>query len=102
MLVVTKAEYVSGYKLRVTFSDGKTGNADLHRVVHQDARGVFSELREIDWFRDFTVDLDTVCWGNGLDLAPEYLYFQAFRDDVALRDQFETWGYLRSEPVPGT
>ena len=47
-------------------------------------------------FRQLTLDaeLQTICWPNGVDLAPEYLYFKAFKDDPALRPQFEAWGYL--------
>ena len=99
MLAIENAEYVDGYRLRLAFNDGKTGIADLHRVVHDDSRGVFSELREIGRFREFRVDSETVCWVSGLDLAPEYLYFLAFQDDPALQEQFEEWGYSRARAV---
>ena len=29
---------------------------------------------------------------NGADLAPEYLYFRAFRDEPELQEQFMQWG----------
>jgi hypothetical protein len=38
-------------------------------------------------------ELQTVVWPNGADLAPEYVYFQAFKDDPKLLPQFEAWGY---------
>lgn len=58
--------------------------------------GVFTSLKDIDLFSKFSVDveLDTVVWSNGLDLAPEFLYYAAFKDYPTLRSQFQTWGYI--------
>ena len=102
MLAIENAEYVDGHRLRLTFNDGKTGIADLHRVLHDDPRALFSALREIGRFRAFRVESDTVCWVSGLDLSPEYLYFLAFQDDPALQEQFEKWGYSRARAVADT
>ena len=93
MLSVEEAEYINGYKLRVTFSDGKTGIVDLDRMVHEDRRPIFAALKELSLFKDFRIDLHTVCWSNSLDLAPEFLYFLAFHDDPDLQAQFDEWGY---------
>jgi len=38
--------------------------------------------------------LETIIWANGADLAPEYIYFKAFKDDPDLQEQFKKWGYL--------
>ena len=76
MLFVTEASYVDGYKLNVTFSDKKNGIIDLSNVIHHDHRPIFKELSNIDKFKKFRVEADTIVWENGLDLAPEYLYHQ--------------------------
>jgi len=99
MLSVESAGYIDGYRLELTFNDGKTGVVDLYRVVHEDQRSVFSELGDLEKFKDFQVDFNTVCWSNGLDLASEFLYFLAFHDDPTLQDQFEEWGYSRRETL---
>jgi hypothetical protein len=94
MVGVERAEYVEGFTIRVVFQDGRTGDIDLREIVQKDPRPIFAELSNWDRFKDFKVDYDTICWANGLDLAPEYLYFLAFRDDPALKRQFQEWGYL--------
>jgi hypothetical protein len=57
---------------------------------------VFEPLKEIAQFSRLKVDeeLETITWENGADLAPEYIYFQAFKTDATLAPQFREWGYL--------
>ena len=73
MLEVTSAEYVEGYKIRVTFNDGAAGIVDLTDVLWGP---VFEPLKDMDEFRRFAVSqlCHTLCWENGADLAPESLY----------------------------
>ena len=99
MLEVSRAEYAEAYRIKVTFNDGQRGEVDLRRVLHEDPRSIFAELRDMEKFKGFKVDFGTVCWSNGLDLAPEYLYFLAFGDKPELRAQFEEWGYLQDEAL---
>jgi hypothetical protein len=92
ILHITAAKYLHDYKLAVTFDNGRSGVADLSEALGQ---GVFQPLQDIEQFRQARVDneLRTIVWPNGADLAPEYVYFQAFKDEPQLRQLFETWGY---------
>jgi len=92
LLHVTKAEYVGDYKVDVSFNDGRKGVADLSPALRG---GVFAPLKDKDLFSKLAVDaeLGTISWPNGVDLAPEYIYFQAFRGEPELQGQFQRWGY---------
>lgn len=99
ILHVTYAKYLENYKVEVSFNDGRKGIADLSDML----RGpVFSSLKDKSIFSQLKVDktLETITWPNGADLAPEYIYFRAFKNDVQLQNKFEEWGYLpKSNPV---
>jgi hypothetical protein len=74
MIWVTAGEYLHDYLIRVRFSDGTECVLDLEQTIFGDHRPIFSVLRDQALFRRFRVDMDTLVWENGLDLAPEYLY----------------------------
>ena len=92
---VVNAKYVDGYRIEVTFDNGRKGIADFAGTLKGP---VFEKLKDEAEFRRFEVDkeLETIVWANGADLAPEFVYFQAFKDDISLREQFKFWGYLSS------
>jgi hypothetical protein len=57
---------------------------------------VFEPLRDVKVFGQLRVDpeLDTIVWPNGADFAPEFIYFQAFKNEPDLQELFKTWGYI--------
>jgi hypothetical protein len=73
MLHVTSAEYLDGYRIRIGFSNGESGVVDLEGALWGP---VFEPLRDLSAFRRFRVSeiLQTICWDNDADLAPEFLY----------------------------
>lgn len=73
MIWVTKARYISDYKIDVSLSNGLRGTLDLHDLLFADHRPLFQELRALERFKDFRVAMDTIVWGNGADLAPEFI-----------------------------
>ena len=73
LLQVEEADYLNEYKLHIKFNDGTEGNVDLKDTIFNDNRKIFKQLRKVDKFKDFHIALNTVCWFNDLDLAPEYI-----------------------------
>jgi hypothetical protein len=72
IIVVTKAEYVSGAILELTFSDGIKAKIDFSGWVEK--YPFFEPLRDIEYFKNFSLDGWTVVWPNGADIAPETLH----------------------------
>jgi len=79
MLHVKEAEYLGDFRVRLEFSDGFVGVADLSGRL---TGPVFQPLNDVCHFRQFTLTGQTLCWPNGADLAPEYLR-QLAADQVA-------------------
>ena len=75
---VVQAEYIDGYRLKIAFSDGKSGEVDFRPFIEKG--GVFKVLEDVGQFKQFAIDPDwnTVTWQDGeVDIAPETLYFEA-------------------------
>ena len=69
---VIQARHVHQYILELGFSDGALKRVDFEPYVRRG--GVFAPLADPEFFQHFFIDLNTVCWPNGADVAPERLY----------------------------
>lgn len=74
---VTTAKYLDGYRLRVTFADGKSGIVDFQKYIQRG--GVFRQLANLAFFKTFSInpDFGVLTWGESVDIAPETLYADA-------------------------
>ena len=68
---IIKAEYVRDYILRLTFNNGEIGLMDFTPLMD---KGICQKLRDIDYFKSFTLDHFTVDWNNEIGFAPRFLY----------------------------
>lgn len=70
---VQKTEYINGYAIHLLFSDGVEGEVDLTEELYGE---IFEPLKGMTLFRQFLVhpEFHTLCWPNGADFAPEFLY----------------------------
>ncbi len=73
ILHVREARHVRDYVVWLRFNNGAIGEVDLRDELYGE---VFEPLRDPTAFKRLRVDpdLQTICWDNGADLAPEFLY----------------------------
>lgn len=91
MLEVTAAEWLGGHRVRIGFSNGEEGTADLSDALWGP---MFAPLKDPATFQRFELSpvLHTIQWENDADLAPEYLYAKM----VEQRDADERGGRAAS------
>jgi Protein of unknown function (DUF2442) len=72
MLELVQAEYLDGYRLKLSFNSGESGVVDLTDSLWGP---VFEPLRDVQRFKRFHLSpvLHTIAWDNEADFAPEYL-----------------------------
>ena len=68
---ITRATYVSDYKIFLEFNDGASGEVDLGSQLQEP---IFQPLQKEEYFKSFKLGDWTVEWENGADFAPEFLY----------------------------
>ena len=71
MLHITAAKCIADYKISVAFDDGCCGVVDFESVVKDDHRPIVQQLSNLDLFKDFKIQANTIVWSNGVDFAPE-------------------------------
>lgn len=94
LLEITDAQYLESYRVRLTFNDGRVGMADLRALIDANPASIFAAFADEAFARQFFLKHGTLCWPGERDVAAEYLYFLAFRDDATLQPLFRQWGYL--------
>lgn len=75
---IRSVEHLGGHRLRLAFADGLVAEVDLASRLSGDLGPMFEPLRDA-FFAQVTVDVEvgTVVWPNGSDLAPDALHDQA-------------------------
>jgi hypothetical protein len=66
-------KYIAEYRLWLQFEDGRQGEIDLQPELWGE---VFEPLKDTAYFKTVRLDktCNTICWDNGADFAPEFLY----------------------------
>jgi len=68
---IEKAEHLDGYRIWVRFSDGAEGEVNLANELHGT---VFAPLKDVDFFKQFSLEGHTLTWPNGADFAPDFIH----------------------------
>lgn len=73
MIKIVKAEYISEYKLRLTFSDDAQGDYDFAPLLAKETV-LTKPLKATEYFKAYFTELGALGWKNGLELSPSALY----------------------------
>jgi len=76
MVHVINAELKNEYNVYVEFNNGKKGTINFKDILENDHRKIIRELLNKELFKTLKVNLNTLCWDNEVDFAPDYLYEQ--------------------------
>ncbi|MBX3198251.1 MAG: DUF2442 domain-containing protein [Labilithrix sp.] len=85
MINVTQVQALPNHRLRLTFSDGTSGEASMRATLESFAP--FAPLLDEALFARATVEDGAVSWPNGLDVAAERLY--ALAHELPAPETFE-------------
>lgn len=69
---IEKANYLNNYNIELSFSDGKTKVFDFLPEIERLKN--MKKLEDLEYFKLFSLDDGVLCWPNGLDFCPGYLY----------------------------
>ena len=93
-LAIVRAELMDHQILKLKFNNGFEGLVDLAEKIASTSIGPWHTLADPAIFQHFKLDHGTVCWPNEFDVAPEYFYFLANKNNPTLQTLFRKWGYL--------
>ncbi|WP_037316498.1 DUF2442 domain-containing protein [Salegentibacter sp. Hel_I_6] len=68
---IISADYLEDYKIKLKFNDGLEKRIDLEKELYGE---IFEPLKNMDYFKNFSLNHFTIEWPNGADFAPEFLY----------------------------
>ncbi|MEX0811181.1 MAG: DUF2442 domain-containing protein [Chitinophagales bacterium] len=71
LIKVTTAKHLKEYKLELSFNDGLRRTIDLKKHL---AGPIYQPLKNVEYFKSFTLNRWTIEWENGADFAPEFLH----------------------------
>jgi hypothetical protein len=74
MRKVVHVKALDDFKLELEFSSGDRRVFDARPYLE---KGIFTELKDPDYFRSVRVSLGTVTWPNEQDFSPETLWLES-------------------------
>ena len=74
MIEVTAVRPLVNYRLELSFNTGENRVFDARPYLD---KGIFTELKDLVYFRSARVALGTVIWPHEQDFAPETLYLDS-------------------------
>ena len=74
MIKVTNVKALDNYQLELSFNTGKRRVFDVGPYLN---KGIFTELRDLSYFRSVRLAFGSIAWPNEQDFGPESLYVES-------------------------
>lgn len=79
MIVISRADYVSDYKIHFVFSDGQQRLADFYPFLSSSTHPLINKFLDMKLFKQFYIENWAIRWGdNECDLNPMEIYYGEF------------------------
>lgn len=70
ILTIVNAEYIKDYILHISFNNGQSRYFDFSTIYE---RGILQKLKDLSYFKNFTLAPFTIDWNNEIGFDPELL-----------------------------
>ena len=79
---VKKVSPLDNYKIFLEFDNDECGILNMQPYLNF---GVFRKIKDQNLFSQVRVSFDTVEWGNGIDLDPQFVYEKCVKEENLTR-----------------
>ena len=95
MLHIKSAKCIHDKILLIEFEEyNKQYTIDMQDYIAQKSFKLSRDLQDNKKFAEFRIEFGVICWSNGFDIAPEYLFYLANKENLEYEETFREWGYL--------
>lgn len=74
MKKITRVVALENYELNLEFDSNEIRIFDVKPYLD---RGIFTQLKDIAYFQQVRLFLDSITWPNGQDFDPDHLYLES-------------------------
>lgn len=74
MIKITAVKTLDDYQLELSFNTGETRLFDVRPYLD---RGIFTELKDVSYFRMVRVAFGSIAWPHEQDFGPDSLYVES-------------------------